>query len=355
MSSLPPERSLVFSPSLAATIGLSEAILLQLLADLAALQGGPVTDLRTSQLQHNLPFWSVADLERIAHSLRDKGVISLYSGSLAREGRLRFSLAGAADARLPATAPAPAPGAHRLAPDWQPDDDLLQLLQFNHGIPTAFALDQLEDFRLYWRSRDEAHHAWPSRFRSHVIRRWREHQQQQARGTAPIEAAWLPSEDAMEILLRTGISRAFIEDAVPEFVLYWRERGEAGSTWNSRFIAHVRRQWARYRHSLHHDDEPRPLPPDWQPSEDVFDILRLANIDADFAREQLAEFSLFWRDVGTPQRSWNSKFLQHIKYQWAHRHHMRLHHAGTDPTDQRSTAFQRLTDRSWAAGIVDGV
>src|SRR5690625_2691125 len=115
MSSLPPERSLVFSPSLAATIGLSEAILLQLLADLAALQGGPVTDLRTSQLQHNLPFWSVADLERIAHSLRDKGVISLYSGSLAREGRLRFSLAGAADARLPATAPAPAPGAHRLA------------------------------------------------------------------------------------------------------------------------------------------------------------------------------------------------------------------------------------------------
>src|SRR5699024_11114180 len=184
----------------AATIGLNEAILLQLLADLAALQGGPVTDLRTGPLQHNLPFWSLGEIERIAHSLRDKGVLSLYSGSLTREGRLRFSLTGGSDpppAAVPMS-PAGAAGAHRLAPDWQPDDDLLQLLQFNHGIPTAFALDQLEDFRLYWRSRNEAHHAWPSRFRSHVIHRWREHQQQQASGAAPIDAAWAPSEDAME-------------------------------------------------------------------------------------------------------------------------------------------------------------
>lgn len=357
MSSLPPERTLVFSPALAATIGLEESILLQLLADLAALQGGNTGDLDADLLQRATPFWSTADIERIAASLRDKGIVTLHSAPLSQSQRLHFSFAAdrSASASTPVEEPPRRSSAVRLSSTWQPDEDLLQLLTLNHGIPRAFSLEQLEEFRLYWQSRNDAHHAWPSRFRSHVLRRWREREQQQASGAEPIAADWLPSDDAMEIMERSGVNREFIEDAVPEFVLYWRERGDVGSTWNSKFIAHIRRQWARYRNALQHEDEPRPIPPGWQPSEDVYDILRLANIDVAFAQEQVAEFILFWRDAGTPLRSWNSKFLQHVKYQWAHRHHMGYQHAGTDKTSQRNSAFQRLTDRSWAAGLVDGV
>src|SRR5690606_33273314 len=112
-----------------------------------------------------------------------------------------------------------------------------------------------------------------------------------------------PSADAVQILQRSGVSPTFIEDAVPEFLLYWRERGEAASTWNSKFIAHIRRQWARYSSALEHERDPHPIPSNWQPSEDVQDILRMANIDLAFARELLPEFILFWRDAGTPQRS----------------------------------------------------
>ena len=62
--------------------------------------------------------------------------------------------------------------------------------------------------------------------------------------------SWSPSEDALEILLRMGIHQNFIDDAIPEFVLYWQERGEAQATWNSKFVAHIKRQWARYTHTL---------------------------------------------------------------------------------------------------------
>ena len=40
------------------------------------------------------------------------------------------------------------------------------------------------------------------------------------------------------------------DDAVPEFVLYWRERGETIKTLNSKFINHILRQWARYSSAL---------------------------------------------------------------------------------------------------------
>src|SRR5699024_4531783 len=134
-----------------------------------------------------------------------------------------------------------------------------------------------------WRERGEVSHAWASRFRTHVMNQWRRSQHDNAsRQTASEqtpESDWWPSEDALLILERSGINRSFIEDAVPEFVLYWRERGDNAGTWNSKFIAHIRRQWARFTSALEHDQEPRPIAASWQPSEDVLDILRMANID----------------------------------------------------------------------------
>jgi hypothetical protein len=391
MTPLVPERTLVFSPALAATIGLEEAILLHLLHDLASARprrgrgtgssgaGSPGADwfeVELEVLQRLLPFWALRDLQRVSKSLADKGVLLIDSAPLADTQPLRVAFdqrpAAAEPARRqrverPTTTPAPLRprGASLLGAQWQPGEDLLQLLALNHAIPRQFALDQLEDFILYWRERGEVSHAWASRFRQHVLRQWRLQQQQVREELVPVPAGtdlerdWQPSADACQILERGGVSRDFIEDAIPEFVLYWRERGEGSGTWNSKFIAHIRRQWARYTNALEHDQEPRPLAPSWQPNEDVYDILRMANIDLQFARELLPEFILFWRDTGTAQRSWNTKFLQHIKYQWATRHHMQglghgRHQLGGGAEPARST-FEQLTDRSWAAGLVDGI
>jgi hypothetical protein len=246
-----------------------------------------------------------------------------------------------------------------MAERWRPDAELLRQLAL-HGISAAFAEAQVEEFVLYWSDRGDPAYSWNAKFRSHVIRRWREHE---AAAATPddlprrIAADWRPDGDALEILERAGVASQFVEDSIPEFVLYWSERGETARTWNSRFVTHVKRQWTRYSSTVAIEGEPRRLNADWQPSGDVFDILHMANIDATFARTLLPEFILFWTDSGEVHTSWNSKFLQHIKYQWARRasapqpgesgHGNRQGSGGTGSTRARSLV-EDLTDRSWA-------
>jgi hypothetical protein len=157
-----------------------------------------------------------------------------------------------------------------------------------------------------------------------------------------------------------NISLAFVEDSIPEFVVYWQERGDVGRTWNSKFIQHVKRQWMRYNSALEHDTEPKRIPDNWQPGKDVYDVLKLANIDLKFAQQQVTEFVLFWRDSNQVYASWNTKFLQHVKYHWAKQHALttvnsqQVNHAGqqlphsTGRTRDSSLAEQ-LNDRSWAS------
>ncbi|ARN76348.1 hypothetical protein BST96_08760 [Oceanicoccus sagamiensis] len=365
----------MISPSLATTIGLEEAVLLQVLNDCIEYgQGQPQRGyqwftLNRNDLQRHLPFWDLNALQRIGQSLKDKGIILIESAPLTQSEQFCFAMNEQTQTTEPApqqtTAAPTRKSASLLADNWQPDEDLLQLMTMNHNIPRDFALQQREDFVLYWRDRQQVSHSWSSKFRQHVLKQWRFHQSRQSTASHQqalsndINQQWQPSPDALEILYRTGITAEFIEDSIPEFVLYWRERGEAHSTWNSKFIAHIRRQWAQFNKTMELDYEPREIAANWQPNEDVYDILKLANIDMDFARQLVPEFVLFWRDTKQIQRSWNTKFLQHAKYQWATRHQMGQHYAGQQLAArsgqaERSSTFDLLTDRSWAKDLIEG-
>jgi hypothetical protein len=367
-SSLVPEPQLVFSPSLAATLGLEEAVLLQYLHSLLQhlpLQRHAARDwARTSrqQLLGRLPFWNSQDLERVCASLAAKGVLLLRGDT--DQDSLVFALNEAPQDRAAAPvrqdASPPRPHAGLLPAGWGPSEDLLQLLALNHNIPRRFALEQLEDFIFYWRERGESSHAWENKFRQHVLSSWRREQQNAAdsfqQTERPLDRDWHPSADAMEIMLRAGIGRQFIEDAIPEFILYWRERGDAPKTLNSRFIQHIRLQWARYSSSVAHSTEPQRIAEDWQPSEDAMDILRLSHIDRSFALSLVPEFVLFWRDSNQLHTSWNTRFLQHVKYHWAKQNQLDSRSAGhagqsdaggSGRTRDRSLD-QDLRDTSWA-------
>jgi hypothetical protein len=372
--SLIPERQLLFSPQLAATIGLEEAILLQHLQqsfdhhEAQVRRGYAWLRIERAYLQRTLPFWSVEDLHRISRNLADKGVILLESAPLLTTDHLLFAVNEQVqpftkDLAAPAAALAePVRRSAGLLPiHWSPSEDLLQLLALNHNIPRQFALGQVEDFVFYWRERGEPSHAWENKFRQQVLTAWRRQQQHQA---APFQVAettgldnnWRPSVDALEIMERRGIDRDFIEQAVPEFILYWRERGINPKELNSRFIQHIRLQWARFSSGLEHSTEPRRITERWQPAEDVFDILRLSHIDIDFARSLLPEFIVYWRDSNQAHTSWNSKYLQHVKHHWAKRH--QINQAGTSYDGQQGTnrtgrpkdrsLEDHLTDTSWA-------
>ncbi len=369
-ASLIPERQLVFSPALAQTIGLEEAVLLQHLNSLfqhrpaEQRQGYTWMRIERDWLLNTLPFWSAVDLHRISKSLADKGVILMDSPPLhdadalvfaineSKAGMRRASPGAPGKPRLPAAQQ----GAGLIGSNWTPNEDLLQLLGLNHSIPRSFALEQLEDFVYYWLERGEISHAWENKFRQHVLSRWRHSEQSQAERFAQPEAKlsdnWYPSADALEILERNDVTRAFIDDAVPEFVLYWRERNPREKTLNSKFIQHIRRQWARYTSALTHDTEPQRIPANWQPTADVFDILKMSHIEEQFALELLPEFLVYWKDSNQLHKSWNTKFLQHVKYNWAKRNKLETHGGqqetrATGRTRDRSLSDD-LSDRSWA-------
>jgi len=389
-SSLIPERPLLVSPSLAATIGLEEACMLSLLSDMAAWRslthrdGQQWLELDEAQVERAMPFWNDYDVQRISKNLRDKGIILLASAPYVESRRLHIAFnegrTPSNASTQPLEAPKPLPiinmggGANLISPNWQPDSELLRQIA-QHNIPDDFIRLQVPEFITYWRERGETSHSWGAKFLKDVLHKWRNHQTLMARQKredtdnnfiqqqteTAMTSGWRPTKDALEVLVKhAGISYAFVEDAIPEFVLYWQERGEVGRTWNSKFIQHVKRQWVRYSSAIEHDTEPRRIPDNWQPSSDVFDVLRLANIDMEFAKRQVAEFLLFWRESNQVYASWNTKFLQHVKFHWAKQHALvpitsqqGTHHAGqqsaypTSSTRDRSLV-QDLTDRSWA-------
>lgn len=374
-SSLIPERPILVYPSLAATLGLEESVLLSVLADLCTASTGRSSN---GYLWHNLscdqvlqatPFWNSQDIARISRNLHAKGVLLLGANTFGSGAEFRFAFneravgrtqpqTGAASqdrsqppniAQAQAPAAVPEAGKNYIAPNWQPDrNTLLQLAQ--HNIPDSFSLDQLAEFVTYWRERAEPQRSWGSKFIKHVIFQWRQFEAQRNRQeqNSPMYSDWRPSEDAMEVLtVHAGIRREFVEDAIPEFILYWQERGDALKTWNSKFIQHVRVQWKKYTAAVENSTDPRPIPANWLPSEDVYDVLRLANIDTRFAAQLIPEFVLYWRDSNQVHTSWNTRFLQHVKWEWARRHS--LNTANTETRSTREiTLEEELADRSWA-------
>lgn len=385
-SSLIPERPILVYPSLAATVGLEEATLLSVLSEFSQHAEPRWNNdyawfsMRCAPLAEALPFFDARDIQRVCQSLRDKGILLIGGNIFGQDDHFRFAFNEKSHAPQPDRQPAAKPnstsrpestqstsvfnkpsadqqsatifGKNYIAPHWQPDEDTLAQLH-QHNIPTSFAMQHLPAFVTYWRERNEAQRSWGSVFIKHIIHQWRkfEAEARQRSQEMHMHHEWRPSVDALQVLTEQAeISREFIEDAIPEFILYWQERGDKLSTWNSKFIQHVKLQWHKYQNSLESSTQPLPIAANWQPSEEVFDVLRLANIDLGFARALIAEFVLYWRDSGQVHTSWNTRFLQYVKKQWARRHALTQPGKGenTVRSTREMTLEEELGDRSWA-------
>jgi len=234
--------------------------------------------------------------------------------------------------------------------NWQPAQASLEEIE-QRKIPRQFTLDQVGEFIRYWQATGERHIAWDTKFIQRVITCWSD--QESKRNVSMKEykifAQWQPSADALEIMTtKSEIPLSFIEDAIPEFVIYWQDKGITSNTWNSLFIKHVRLQWHRFQHALDNSVNPQPIGDQWQPSNDVFDILKLANIDREFAQSLIPEFILYWKDSNEIHRSWNTRFLRHVKKLWAERHQLSASPDNTSRSTRDITLEEELNDTSWA-------
>jgi hypothetical protein len=374
-SSLLPERPLSISPTLASTIGLEEAVMLQVLAELinhGAIVKRPQAknldwlELDDAKLQDAFPFWAPVDIRRVQASLQNLGLLLIDPDTQASSNYF-FAIDEASDEDAASTKTRPSqPGPAAIAtgtaslmpPNWQPDDGWMQQCK-QQGIPEPFARSLVTEFVAYWRERGQARFSWGSAFCKHALKQWREEQSRKGAYelASVMGAEWQPNADAVGILEIAGVNPSFIEDAIPEFVLYWRERGMVNGAWNTKFIEHIRRQWAKFSASFAYDDIPRPISADWQPSADFYEILQLAEIEADYARRKIPEFVMYWKDSQQVKPSWNTTFLQFIKQDWA-RQLKQLDNADKTHAEDQTLAgsnqqkirekFQKIADRSWA-------
>jgi hypothetical protein len=410
MHPLITDKTLVFSPALAASIGLEEAIALTWLNDIAQALGGIQWHINNDQVRQVFSFWDDQKIRLVLRNLHEKGLLRLISPLFPDAPQLIFCFGNPSQEQpsMPAQAPQTmqmANSSHEqirpstaqqvsskqpMEQQWQPTRDGLNRLQ-QHGIPDSYSLSKLDEFILQARENGNNRNDWNTQFFRFIKKHWvytqtdahkkqqrmaeksafntsnaqapdrQERFQAQREEAGPIAQQWQPSLDAQQILQRAGIDPQFIQDSVPEFVLYWQERGDAHKTWNTKFIQHLRQQWARYSSSLEHSSVPTRISDDWQPDNDCYDILAMAHIDVPYAKSLIGEFLLYWRDSNQLQTSWNSKFLQYVKQQWARQLNQGSQiggkanagsQSGTQSNSQPGYATaaasrQRLTDTDW--------
>ena len=349
--SLIPDRQLTFSPELAETIGLEEAVLLQALGTLLDNNQG-WTAVRMSQLQHTLSFWSVDHITRLLDKLVSLGILRQQAGDTADS----LLLSTLTDEPPSATAAA-GPSAQQKNAAWRPSAAIEELLNLNHGIPPQF-IEQVAAQFVPAQGREA-----DTQFRQFVLGRWREQQQSQTPQPSAFEIStplpfgrdWVPSRDALDILSQAGIDIVFAESVRAEFILYWSERGGPPKEVNSRFVEHVRRRWLKHTSQMHHSTEPTRIARNWQPDPSVYETLALAGIEENHARALLPEFVMYWLDSNEVHISWNSKFLQHVKRQCRVAGHgdqnggqTRRGSAGAGHRSKDRSLSDDLTDTSWA-------
>ena len=355
-ASLIPDRQLTFSPELAETIGLEEAVLLQALG--SHLDGAEDwTPLSLTTLQKTLSFWSLDHIATLIAKLVALGIIHQQPSQDPNIVLLSAAADIAADVQRSTASNAPTTSYGH--PDWQPSDDLIELLVLNHGIPQSFINSAQASFMLSNSSEAE------TQFRQHILTRWRDTQKEEAKQTkahafeistpASFDRDWTPSQDALEILAQADIDIVFAESVRAEFILYWSERGGPPKEVNSRFVEHVRRRWLKHTSQMHHSTEPTRIPRNWEPDTSVYETLRLAGIEQADAQALLPEFVMYWVDSNEVHTSWNSKFLQHVKRQCRSAGYGEQHGgetgrggAGGSHRSKDRSLSEDLTDTSWA-------
>ena len=355
-ASLIPDRQLTFSPELAETIGLEEAVLLQALA--SHLSGADDwVPLSMKALQATLSFWSPDHIATLITKLVALGIIDQQ---VSQDPDIFLLSAMSAITGTAQSAPrSHATSSKPEAQGWQPSDALLELLVLNHGIARSFVDSAKRTF--FPSEGSEA----DTQFRQYVLARWRDSQAQESKQTTahafeiatppPFGRDWTPSQDALDIMAQAGIDIVFAESVRAEFILYWSERGGPPREVNSRFVEHVRRRWLKHTSQMHHSTEPTRIPRNWQPDASVFETLRLAGIKETDARALLPEFVMYWVDSNEVHTSWNSKFLQHVKRQCRSAGYGEQHGgetgrggAGGGHRSKDRSLSDDLTDTSWA-------
>jgi hypothetical protein len=129
----------------------------------------------------------------------------------------------------------------KIDPEWVPSEEALEILKMSQ-VSDEFHKNKLREFRLYWQERGQERNNWNTSFIDYIRREWAKDQSSNKGLPFSISSDWVPSEDVYDILELSDIKKESAIKYLREFILYWKENGAAFSTWNSKFIEHVKRR-----------------------------------------------------------------------------------------------------------------
>ena len=356
-----PERMLVISPTFAATIGLEEAIVYQALVNGSNRFDEDWVTQHKDTLRSWLVFFNDHDIKRLLKSLSDQGIVHFNTPPFGQSDQVIYSFSE----KVPATSKKSTTqqafqtsnrvNKNTIPSNWLPSQATTEYIASTIGVPPHVSNGCIQDFVSHHSSKGTLASSW-----SNMFIRWvnaNKHKDKAVHSGSVFDTVsgkqsimtpdWKPDSTALEILTNADVDLRFTEDCVNEFKLFWIEKGEAADSWNTKFVSWVRRQWARYSANLANPTNPLPIPSDWEPDRNVFEILEMAGIDNHFAESLVSEFVLYWKESNKLHSSWGSKFLQHVKHHWS----KRLTSGGD--VEQRehiknTTLKERLADDSWA-------
>ena len=219
-------KDLSFSAEVAETLGLESAIILDLYKQNKLDNISSYEDLTNSILKH------ISFIERsIIKSSLDKLIkfdfIKISESEAQKEYEIR--------------SPGINQQTNKLNNDWVPSPETKEIINMAE-ITDEFCDLKLKEFKIYWIERGQRKNNWNMTFIDFIRREWAKENSSNKGLPYTIDENWYPDEDVFDILNLSEITKDSALKYLREFNLYWKDKGAAFTTWNSKFIDHVKRR-----------------------------------------------------------------------------------------------------------------
>ena len=219
-------ENLSFSKEVAETLGLECAIILNLLKE-SESNNISSQDRLLAYVINTLPFIDPQKIEKSIDKLNKFNLIDFDKEPSKKDYAIKK--------------PSKNLESRQIDPDWQPSEDTLEIIKMT-SISNDFVNLKLKEFRIYWTERGQKKNNWNITFLDFIRREWAKENNSNKGLPYTIDEKWSPDEDVFDILSLSDISRDSALKYLREFILYWKDKGTAFTTWNSKFIDHVKRR-----------------------------------------------------------------------------------------------------------------
>ena len=220
------KNELTFSKEIAETLGVESAVILNLykennLDDISSMKG------LLESVKKNISFFDDQTINSCLTKLIKFNLLKMGVGQKVNHHSL--------------VNPSKNLSSKRLDNDWYPAKETFEIIKMT-DMPENFCNLKLKEFKVYWIERGQKKNNWNSAFIDFLRREWVKDINSEKKLPHTIDENWYPDEDVFDILNLSEINKESALKYLKEFILYWKDKGEALTTWNSKFIDHVKRR-----------------------------------------------------------------------------------------------------------------